>query len=162
MREYTWARVPNAPSVPVPNGQFEGLWTVLADGPGVVPWCVPTMYRARYVNGDQRSDWSDYTETCQSIKYSRPGFRVAEVAGFDVEWEISSPGLFPFWVIGKHTFVDEQNPCTKPNPQLAAPVQVVARRDPRDPRGPLDLRAAPVQAAKAQLALQTLLCLPVQ
>jgi hypothetical protein len=77
---------PDPPGQPMPNGQFEGVWMTEA-GEGVVPWCVPTRYRARYVRGTRQSDWSPYSDRFVSFEFSNPRLTVDPLPTFDVEWE---------------------------------------------------------------------------
>jgi hypothetical protein len=81
---------PSTPNPPVPNGKLFGLWNAEA-GQGLVPWCTPTMYRARYVKDGKKSDWSEYTNTFQSSEYTQPSLALVNPRlDFDVEWEIST------------------------------------------------------------------------
>jgi hypothetical protein len=82
--------VPDAPSTPVPYGEIEYKWNAIA-GPGVVPWCMPTRYRARYVKGGNISAWSEYSDEFQSMDFTYPGVRVDPLNGYQVEWETTPP-----------------------------------------------------------------------
>ena len=87
---------PEPPTRPQPFGQFDGMWGAEA-GPGFVPWCVPTRYRARYVRGTSIvSDWSEQSVEFRSDTYTKPGVRIENPrAGFTIEWSISTNITLP-------------------------------------------------------------------
>jgi hypothetical protein len=85
---------PEPPSRPEPFGTFEGMWNATA-GQGVVPWCVPTRYRARYVRGNQASAWSEESVEFYSQIYTQPGLRVEPREGYTIEWIVSSNITLP-------------------------------------------------------------------
>lgn len=80
---------PEPPTQPQTFGQFGGMWAAEA-GPGFVPWCVPTVYRARYVRGTGiASDWSYPSVEFISDQYTNPGIEIVNpVPGFAIEWMV--------------------------------------------------------------------------
>ena len=86
---------PDPPTRPEPSGTFDGMWNAIA-GQGVVPWCSPTRYRARYVRDNQVSAWSEESVEFYSQIYTQPALRIANpTPGYTIEWIVSSNITLP-------------------------------------------------------------------
>jgi hypothetical protein len=82
--------LPDAPNQPRLNGVF-GMWNQQA-GEGVVPWCEPTTYIARYITDTLASDWSPESVVFQSMQFTVPSLAVDPIPGFNVEWARKTRG----------------------------------------------------------------------
>jgi hypothetical protein len=82
------------PPAPKGNGLYENKWNEVA-GDKLLPWLLPSVYRARYVSGAYAGEWSKESEVFRSDQYTSPSLvvdRFGDVANlplehFQIEWE---------------------------------------------------------------------------
>jgi hypothetical protein len=78
----------NDPVIPTPNKPV-GEYTLEASAPLRSAWLSPTTYRARYVRNGQTGPWSPTSDVFLSSTHTRPSLQVDQLAGYQVEWEIT-------------------------------------------------------------------------